>query len=210
MNVERYFGDLMQIVFLVAAIIPHEVAHGYVAYKLGDPTARREHRLTLNPLYHIDLFGSLIFPLFLKLVGSPILLGWAKPVPFNPLYFKNMRRGIMLVGAAGPATNLLLGFVAGLFLRLPVDYPSILGQGLFFFCLINIVLAVFNLIPIPPLDGSRIVLGLLPERVAQGYLRLEPFGIAIVFALFFFGAFDIIIRPVLFFFLKIFVGELPM
>ncbi len=206
MNFEKYINDLMQIVVLIAAVIPHEVAHGYVAYKLGDPTARREHRLTLNPLYHIDLFGSLLFPLFLKLVGSPILLGWAKPVPFNPSYFKNPRTGIMLVGAAGPATNLLMGLIAGLFLRLPVVYPELIGQGLFLFCLLNVVLAVFNLIPIPPLDGSRILLGLLPERLAQSYLKLEPFGIAIVFMLFFFNGFDLVFRPIVYFLVKIFAG----
>ena len=114
---------IVRIAALVFSIILHEVAHGYVAYRLGDPTARDAHRLTLNPLAHIDLMGSIILPLLLILAKSPVLLGWAKPVPFNPRYFRNVKKGVMLVGLAGPASNLVLAVLAGV-----IQHCFIVGQ----------------------------------------------------------------------------------
>ncbi|MBI3986428.1 MAG: site-2 protease family protein [Lentisphaerae bacterium] len=188
---------LLSVVALILSIILHEVAHGYVAYKLGDPTAKRAHRLTLNPLAHIDLFGSIILPLFLVLSHSQVLFGWAKPVPFNPAYFKEPRKGIMLVGAAGPATNFALAVVCGALLRAAPLIPDLLTLFLIFMCVTNVVLGVFNLIPIPPLDGSRVVLGLLPDDWVEPYQRLERFGILIIFGLLWVGVLGWIIDPII-------------
>ncbi len=186
---------VIQLLALFMAIVPHEVAHGYVAWKLGDPTARRAHRLTLNPLAHIDLFGSILLPLFLFFLKSPVLFGWAKPVPFNPWYFRDQRRGIMLVGAAGPVTNFVLAMLSGILYRMIGPSGGIIALFLIYLCMTNIFLGVFNLIPIPPLDGSRIVMGLLPEELAVAYARLERFGFVIIFALLWLGVLDYVVRP---------------
>ena len=189
-------NKIMQIAALVLSIILHEVAHGYAAYRLGDPTARNARRLTLNPLAHIDPFGSIILPLFLVITGSPVLLGWAKPVPFNPGYFRDPKKGIMLVGAAGPATNLLLAAIAAALIRLMPFLP----YGVLFFllslCIVNVVLALFNMIPIPPLDGSRVVTGFLPSHLVRQYLSIERYGFLIVFGLLYLGLFQSIILPI--------------
>lgn len=192
----RIYTIAMQFGALIVSVILHEVAHGYAAYRLGDPTARNAKRLTLNPLAHIDPFGSVILPLILVFTGSPVLLGWAKPVPFNPGYFRDPKKGTMLVGAAGPATNLALAALAGALVRLGPALP----YGVLFFlvslCVVNIVLAVFNMIPIPPLDGSRVVVGFLPPHAARQYLNLERYGFLIIFGLLWLGLLDRIIRPV--------------
>lgn len=170
--------------------MPHEVAHGYVAWKLGDPTARQANRLTLNPLAHIDLFGSIILPAMLFLMHSPVLFGWAKPVPFNPWYFRNPRQGIMLVGAAGPLANFALAIFSALLIRLIGAAGGILTTFLAYLCITNVILGVFNLIPIPPLDGSRVAMGFLPDDWVQLYQRIEPFGIFIIFGLLWLDALD--------------------
>ncbi|MDO9543120.1 MAG: site-2 protease family protein [Kiritimatiellia bacterium] len=192
---------IVKIIALVFAVVIHEVAHGYAAYLLGDPTAKRAHRLTLNPLVHLDLFGSVILPLVLVFAGSPVLLGWAKPVPFNPRYFRDPRRGIMIVGAAGPVTNFLAALVSAVLFRLVGPVVPLLAHFLFFFCATNLILGIFNLIPIPPLDGSRIVLGILPDDLVPAYLRLESFGFIIIFALLWLGVLDYVIFPIFHFLL---------
>jgi Zn-dependent protease len=174
------------VIFLVAvpAIVLHECAHGWAAYKLGDPTARQLGRLTLNPLKHVDPVGTLLVPgllYFIHAMGwthSLIMFGWAKPVPVNFSMLRNPRRDMALVGAAGPLVNLLIVLCLVPFLRFGI-FPQ-LSPIFFWGVMLNLSLAFFNLLPIPPLDGSRIVMPLLPYQAARAYLKLEPFGIFIV------------------------------
>ena len=203
---EKIVIILIQLLALFLAIVPHEVAHGYVAWKLGDPTARRANRLTLNPMAHIDLFGSIILPGLLMLMHSPVLFGWAKPVPFNPWYFRDPRRGIMLVGAAGPIVNFTMAILIALLLRVLGPGGGLFAQFLIYLCLINIFLGVFNLIPIPPLDGSRVVTGLLPEEWVGPYLRLEKFGFVIIIGLLYLGILDRVISPAAYFLFHLLLG----
>ncbi len=193
---------VLRIAALVFSIIIHEVAHGYAAYRLGDPTARNANRLTLNPLAHIDIMGSIILPLFLILTRSPVLLGWAKPVPFNPAYFRDVKKGIMIVGLAGPASNLILAAIAGIIIRL-FPFGEIVGFFLVQVCVINVILAIFNLVPIPPLDGSRVVIGFLPSHIVSPYLSLERYGFLIIFGLLWIGALEYLLWPIANFLLRI-------
>ena len=186
-------------VVLLFSVIMHEYMHGWVAYRLGDPTARNAGRLTLNPIPHIDPFMTIMVPLLLYF-STGYILGGAKPVPVNPLNFRRPRKGMMLVGAAGPATNLALGVGFALFYHLlkPTGLmQGEMGQRLANAVLINAILAFFNLIPVPPLDGSRIVAGLLPRDAAIAYDRVGRFGVFIVIGLFMFGGFRLIVGPAL-------------
>lgn len=178
---------VVSIVILVLSVVMHEVAHGYAANYLGDPTARLAGRLTLNPVVHVDLFGSIFLPGMLLLIGSPILFGYAKPVPYNPYNLKG-RFGEAFVAAAGPLTNFGLALVLGLILRfgygsLPEAFIQILGSAVF----LNLLLGVFNLIPIPPLDGSKVLSSLLPGVLSYRFRgfeeRLAMLGPGIGFAL---------------------------
>ena len=174
---------------LVIAIVFHEVAHGWTALMLGDPTAKERKRLSLNPIRHVDPFGTLILPGLLALTGAPVF-GWAKPVPVIKDRLRNPRFGMMAVAAAGPGTNLVLaaiGAVAfGLLARGGVPAEGLTGfalASLYSFILINIFLALFNLLPLPPFDGSHIVEGLLPPKAARVYEKLRPFGFPLLFLL---------------------------
>ena len=203
-------NSLPQLVILLFSIVFHEVAHGRVALWRGDTTARDAGRLTLNPLPHIDIFGTILFPLLLILTRSPVLFGWAKPVPVNPWRFREAKKDMALVGASGPASNLLLAVVAAVVFKLTMglfglDNP--LTRALVFAVTINLVLAFFNLVPIPPLDGSRIVMGLLPDDLAVQYSRLERYGFLIIFGLLFLGFFRWALWPIVFRFLVLLVGR---
>lgn len=177
----------LSIVILLFSVIVHEVMHGLVALKFGDHTAQRAGRLTLNPLPHIDPIGTILLPGLLILSGSPILFGWAKPVPVNPLNFSSLRRGELFVSGAGILANFGLAVLAAAIFHilnaLPQTFPSILGSLLRFMVLINLVLGVFNLFPIPPLDGSKVLLSQLPYNLAKQYQKLERYGILILLIL---------------------------
>ncbi|MBU4231815.1 MAG: site-2 protease family protein, partial [Proteobacteria bacterium] len=169
---------LMAVVLLFSIII-HEVAHGYVALLNGDPTARMLGRITLNPVPHIDMVGTIILPLLLLLSHAGILFGWAKPVPVNPLNYRNYRWGEFAVSAAGPLSNLVLAAIFSVVLRMGLANPGLM-QLAYFGVSINIFLALFNLVPIPPLDGSHILALVLPRDLARLYDHLQPVGFILI------------------------------
>ncbi len=184
---------IFQITILVFAVIIHEVSHGVVALSLGDPTAKLSGRLTLNPIPHIDIYGSVILPLLMGLAsGGAFVFGYAKPVPFNPYLLRDQKWAPALVALAGPASNLVLAILLGSFYRLAsifTSIPSEIGQLFVIAVVINIVLAVFNSLPIPPLDGSKIIAPLLPDKFLRSefYAVLEQQGMWIVLIFVFFG-----------------------
>lgn len=191
-------GAIVFIVILLFSVIFHEVAHGLVAEKLGDPTARFAGRLTLNPIPHIDLFGSILLPAILYLVGSPFIFGAAKPVPVNYSNLRNFKRDMILVALAGPATNFVLAIMAGVVWRF---FPNMsdLGSTIFLeIVTLNLVLGVFNLVPVPPLDGSKVLaslLGYIDRNFMYWVLGLDRYGFIIIFLLLFTGLFSAILLP---------------
>ncbi len=185
MIVDNAFLDaVLFVALLIPSIIFHEVAHGVVALRLGDPTARQAGRLTLNPVPHIDPFGSIILPGLLALGGLTVF-GWAKPVPVVPRFFRNPTAGMAAVGLVGPATNLILAAVTGRILLAVLEPSGTMLRVLVVFALLNVVLAVFNLLPIPPLDGSRLLPLFLGPEGRRVYAQVERYGILIIFALVF-------------------------
>ena len=182
---------------LILALTFHEYAHGWVADKLGDPTAQENGRLTLNPIAHIDPFGTIILPLILILTHSWFIVGWAKPVPVNPYNFQDPKKGMLWVGLAGPAANIILAIILLLILRTGLMPVGSIGGAVFAIgILINVILALFNAFPIPPLDGSRILAGIIPERFAYYYSKIEPYGFIIVLVLFMTGLIWRILFPI--------------
>lgn len=197
---------------ILVAVVLHELAHGYVAFRLGDPTAARAGRLTLNPIAHIDLFGSILLPVMLLFAGAPFLFGYAKPVPVDFRNLHNPRRDMVFVAAAGPLTNVLLAALSAIgfkwILSLPALGDGVLTMGLAMLALMlqysvlmNVGLAVFNLLPVPPLDGGRVATGLLPRLPALALARLEPYGLLIIMALLMTGVLNQFLRPVTIFLL---------
>lgn len=198
----------LKIIILIFSVIMHEVMHGLVALKFGDHTAERAGRLTLNPLPHIDPIGSILMPFLFIISGSPFMLGMAKPVPVNPLNFSNLRKGELFVSLAGVGTNFALAAVAAiaLYMTNQLGTPSaLLFKTLSFTFILNLSLGIFNLLPIPPLDGSKVVLSQLPFNLAKSYERLEPYGLIIILALLFFTN---IFQTILGFFISLFSGIL--
>jgi Zn-dependent protease len=188
-------GFIVSFGFLIIAMVFHEVAHGWVAYLRGDSTARYSGRLTFNPLAHIDPIGTILVPLFLFIsTQGRFVFGAAKPVPVDFSKLKNPRTDMMLVGAAGPAANLLLAAACGFLWKILPDFPS---SNFIFQSIIvtNVVLGLFNLVPIPPLDGSRIVMGFLPRQMAYAYAKIEPYGFYIIMALLWLNVLDIFLWP---------------
>lgn len=175
---------IFQLAVLLISVVAHEVAHGAMAYYFGDPTAKNLGRLTLNPLKHLDIFGSIILPLILIVTNSGFVMGWAKPVPYNPYNLRNRRVGEIAVALAGVTVNFLIALFFGMILRFgfALDLPSSAQEIISYVVLINLVLMVFNLVPLPPLDGSKILLAFLPYRYERSIMALEQYGIFLVIA----------------------------
>ncbi len=211
---ENAIQIIFQIVILIFSVVIHEVSHGYAALSLGDRTAQNEGRLTLNPIKHIDPFGSILLPAFTLMLGG-FVFGWAKPVPYNPYNLRNQKWGPAIVGAAGPAANISIALIFGIALRfLPELANGVGGSFLMNFItiasiitLLNLVLAVFNLVPIPPLDGSKVLFALLPYnwRNLQNFLEQYGFFLLLLF-IFFFSRW---IFPVVIFLFRLITGSFP-
>ena len=202
---------IVEIIILIFSVVMHEVSHGYAALALGDKTAQYSGRLTLNPLKHIDPFGSVLLPALTAMLGGPVF-GWAKPVPYNPYNLKNQKWGPAIVGAAGPLVNLLIAIFFGLLIR----FSSLISTGVsaefitnfismaFVISKINLWLAIFNLVPIPPLDGSKVLFALLPYRWRGIEVMLERYGFFILLIFIFF--FAQLLMPIMDFFFRLIVA----
>ena len=209
MNIDPLAAAISFGILLISLTI-HEAAHAWTADKLGDPTARMLGRVSLNPLVHIDWIGTVLLPIIAAVSGLP-LIGWAKPVPVNTRNLRHPRRDFMLVAAAGPISNLLQAFAAAAVLRVLANVltdghgPGVLAYGLAIAIQINLLLAFFNLIPVPPLDGGNVLLGLLPPRLAVSFDQLRQFGFVILYALMFTGFASAWITPPTNFFMRILI-----
>jgi Zn-dependent protease len=194
MNLPYIMEAVLMAIVLLFSVIVHEVAHGYVALLNGDPTAKMLGRITLNPGPHIDPIGTIVLPLLLLLSHAGILFGWAKPVPVNPLNYRNYRWGEFAVSAAGPVSNLALAALFSVLIRVGFENPGLM-QMAYFGVSINIFLALFNLIPIPPLDGSHILALFLPRELARLYDYLQPVGFVLILVLFYTGILSALLMP---------------
>ena len=208
MDITRILEIALSLIAIFTAIILHEVAHGYVAFRLGDPTAKARGRLTLNPLAHIDPIGTILVPIFLLIMRSPFLFGWAKPVPISPGYFRNPFKGMLYVAVAGPATNLALALATTVIGRVVIlaipdsllffnhSFAGNLVHALVYllgiFVIYNVILAAFNMIPIPPLDGSRVLTYFLPPEGRRVMIMLERYGFIILIALIYLGGLQVL------------------
>lgn len=198
----------IQLLVILLALSVHESAHGWMAERFGDPTARMQGRITLNPIAHIDPIGTVIFPIILAMVGAPVF-GWAKPVMVNPYNLKNPKKDNMYIAAAGPVSNIIMaimsiaiflllkqtGFIGSIYVTSRV--AEAVTMLLLNLILINIFLAIFNLLPVPPLDGSRILEGVLEGESLNTYKKIEPYGFIILMAVIYLGIFDLVARPVI-------------
>ena len=182
---------IFQLIVLIFSIMIHEIAHGAMALRLGDETAQRLGRLTLNPLKHIDPIGSVILPLLLLFFQSPFLIGWAKPVPYDPRNLRDPRAGSALIAFAGPASNIALAIIFGALLRLPFE-NQILAARFIDIIILNLFLAIFNLVPIPPLDGSKLLYYFIPPAYSRFQWTLEQYGPFLLLLFIFSGAIGII------------------
>jgi Zn-dependent protease len=194
---------LVPILVLIMSVVLHELSHGVAAARLGDPTARLAGRLTLNPLKHLDPLGSVLLPAVLVVSGAPFVFGWAKPVPYDPRFLRGGKWGPAMVGAAGPCANVAIALTAGLAFRWGATSGAlspVLGNLLVTVIVINLVLAVFNLIPVPPLDGSKLLYAVLPREAALAVAQFERYGFVIVIGLVYFFGSELLGRPVLFLF----------
>lgn len=180
---------IFQIAVLIMSVVVHEVSHGYAAYLLGDPTAKYEGRLTLNPLKHLDPFGSVVLPFLLYITHAGFIFGWARPVPYNPYNLKPGRWSEAKVALAGPASNIVIALIFGILMRFGVSggwaSPAFI-QITALIVFINILLAVFNLVPIPPLDGSKVLYAIFPEKFSQLRQFFERYGLMLVIVFIFF------------------------
>ena len=186
---------IFKISILIFSVVIHEVSHGYAALALGDRTAQYAGRLTLNPIPHIDPFGSILLPLLLYYTGAGVLFGWAKPVPYNPLYLRNQKWGPALVGAAGPGVNLLIAVFFAMIIRFAPAAAASAAAGIFAenfigiaagIAFLNLALALFNLVPIPPLDGSKVLFAILPWQWRSVQMFLEQYGFFVLLLFVFF------------------------
>jgi Zn-dependent protease len=171
-------STIFSIIVLIFSVIIHEVSHGYAAYFQGDKTAKYAGRLTLNPIPHIDMLGSIFLPALLIISGSPMVIGWAKPVPFNPYNLRNHKWGEAIVAGAGPMSNIFLALLFGILIRFSV-FPG-LSEPFIYIVFINLALAVFNLVPIPPLDGSKILFSVLPQSLDYVRNFIETYSLYIL------------------------------
>lgn len=196
-------GLLFSFSLLIIAMTIHEFAHGLVAYKLGDSTAKYQGRLTLNPLAHIDPFWTVILPLMLFISsGGQFVFGAAKPVPINYWALGNPKKDTIWIGASGPLSNIIFALLLGIltrFIPLPPILNLIFGQLM----VINVTLGIFNLIPIPPLDGSRIAMGLLPKDLSDRYMLIEPYGFIILMLFIWLGLFESLVYPIVIFIIRL-------
>lgn len=214
-DMEKIFYIVVQFAVIMFALSVHESAHAWMADRFGDPTARYQGRISLNPIVHIDLFGSIIFPLLLALIGAPVF-GWAKPVQVNPNNLRNPRKDHMWISAAGPVSNIITGIIgviifmlikkSGLILEFSGKAVEMILMVFLFLIIINIYLAIFNFIPIPPLDGSWILEGMLSGRTLYQYRKVKPYGFIILLLIIYTGILGYIANPIISFVLNILRG----